>query len=365
MHVKKECQVTMKKSVLKSIAFGLLTLAATSAFAAKPKITTEVGSVDKHGNLNLTLSANVFYAKGFGISDIVSVSVGKISFDAPVVRNYVDVDDGAYLVRINQNEVSVAINLGNLAQKSKAEPGSAVTIKMKEQRGYLIGYQKRILNTSDKREDFSSDEVFANFREVKLGSIASGKLYRSASPVNGLPRAEYAARLIADKKPALIINLDNDASIAPSVTDPFYASKIASGDVAFLNLGAALSDPVVAKQLYDGFKTMLAHDGPYVIHGKEGKLRTGFACAILSALCGATMDEINADFMLSYENYNGIKKNTPQWDGIVQILPTSFSKINGGKKITDAKLHSLAEHYLTKNVGLTKHEVEELKAKLQ
>ncbi len=355
----------MKKSLIKSIVCGAMFLLAASAFAAKPKLSTEVASMDKHGNLNLAIKSSIFYAKGFGVSDIVSVTLGKFKFDAPVGRNYSDVDEGSYLLRINGDEVSLAINMGNLAQKSGAAQGTPVTIKMKESRGNLINYQKRILNTSDNRSDFASDEIFANFREVKLGKMAGGKIYRSASPVNGLSRAEYAARLTHQANPSLIINVDNDESFASSVKDPFYAGLISSGKVCFLNLEASLTDEKTTKKIKEGFTAMLKNDGPCLIHGKEGKLRTGFMVAILGALSGATIEEINQDFMVSYENYNGVKKGTPQYEAIVQTLPTIFEKINGGKKVTDSNLQSLAVKYLTKDVGLSKAEVESLQKKLQ
>ena len=355
----------MKKSILKFFVFAAALISGTTAFAAaKKKISTTVESIDKHGNLNLAIKGNVFYVKGFGISDIVTVSLGKTNFTAPIGRNYSDVDEGSYILRVNIDEVSLAINMGNLADKIKAEIGMPVTITMKEPRGYLITYQKRILNSSDKREDFASDEVFANFREVKLGNIASGRLYRSSSPVNGLSRAPYALKLAKEVNPSLIINLADSIDLIPLITDDFYKGKIDEGKVKFINLRSNFAESDVALQLHQGFVAMLDSDGPYLIHGKDGKLQTGFTVAILASLCGATIEDIDADFMVSYENYNGIKKGSPQYESINQTLDRIFAKINGGKKVTNKKLQSLAEKYLIEEVGLTKEEVDKLREKL-
>ena len=355
----------MKKSILKILVFASVLVCGMSAFAApKKKISTTVESIDKHGNVNLAIKGNIFYVKGFGISDIVQVSLGKLNFSAPIGRNYSDVDEGSYIVRVNKDEVSVAINMGNIAEKAKADVGTPVTITMKEPRGYLITYQKRILNASDKREDFASDEIFANFREVKIGKIASGRLYRSSNPVNGLSRSPYALKLTEEVNPTLILNLAESPDIIPMIQEPYYKKMMGEGKVKFLNLGSSLSDDTVALQLHQGFAAMLESDGPYLIHGKEGKLRTGFTVAILGSLCGATMEEIDNDFMVSYENYNGIKKGSPQYEAIAKTLTKIFTKINDGKKITDKKLPSLAEKYLIEDVGLTKEEVDLLREKL-
>ena len=355
----------MKKTLLKFFVFAAALVLGANAFAAsKKKVSTTVESIDKHGNLNLAIKGNVFYVKGFGISDIVAVTIGKSSFTAPIGRNYSDVDNGSYIVRVNKDEVSVAINMGNLADKIKAEIGTPVTITMKDPRGYLVTYQKRILNASDNREDFASDEIFANFREVKLGKIVPGRVYRTSNPINGLSRAPYALKLIKEVNPSLIINLAESPDIIPMIEDEYYKQMMKDNKVKFLDLGSNLSDDSIAIQLHQGFTAMLESDGPYVIHGKEGKLRTGFTVAILASLSGATMKEIDDDFMISYENYNGIKKDSPQYEAISQTLDKIFTQINDGKKITDKNLPSLAEKYLIEDVGLTKDEVNLLREKL-
>ena len=43
----------------------------------------------------------------------------------------------------------------------------------------------------------------------------------------------------------------------------------------------------------------------------EGKDRTGYVCALLEGLCGATYEEIVTDYLITYDNYYGV---TPQKD---------------------------------------------------
>jgi hypothetical protein len=46
----------------------------------------------------------------------------------------------------------------------------------------------------------------------------------------------------------------------------------------------------------------------------EGKDRTGYVCALLEGLCGATYEEIVADYLVTYYNYYGV---TPDKDAEV------------------------------------------------
>ena len=41
----------------------------------------------------------------------------------------------------------------------------------------------------------------------------------------------------------------------------------------------------------------------YVVHCIEGKDHTGYVCALLEGLCGATYEEIVADYLITYYNY--------------------------------------------------------------
>ncbi len=357
----------MKKVFKNAVLFTTILFTGAIALFAKPKlsVSTEVASIDKHGNLNLALQSSTFYAKGFGVSDIVTVKLGKkISFDAPVGKNYSDVDKGAYILRINKDEVSLAINMGNIFETTGAAVGTPVTISLKESRGYLITYQKRILNTSNNREDFASDEIFANFREVKLGNIAPGRLYRSSSPINTESRAPYALKLMKQANPNLVLNLADHKSSAHLITDEYYSKLVQEGKVVFLNVNATLTDKKAVAAIKDGLIAMSENKGPYLIHGKEGKLRTGFVIDILGGLCGATIEEISADYMKSYENYNGVKPGTSQYETIAQVLPTLFEKLDGQNANND-NLQQVIENYLEKNIGLTRAQIENLRKNLQ
>ena len=354
------------KSVFLFICLSFLCV--NSVFAAKKaSVKTEVASFDKHGNATLKITGNLFAANGFGLGDIVSVKLGSFKFEAAVGKNYSDVDNGDYILRINDQEVSLAINTGNLEAKSEAKAGDSVVITMKEKLGYLRTYQSRILKKSEDRADYPSDEAFANWRMVKGGSIAPNRLYRSGSPIEGDARSPYVDALLEKSPVKTIVNLaDSEAAgSARMVAVPFYQDIAAKNNAVFLNMGAAYADKVFARKLKTALEFMAEHEGPYLVHGKEGKIRTGFVCSVLASLCGATLAELDEDYMLSYENLYGLKKSSTQYVAINKSVSEMFTEISGGKKVTDGNVQSLAEVYLKKTVGLSDETIAKLRANLQ
>ena len=353
------------KNVVMFTAFFFLSVG--FVFAAKnASVKTEVSSFDKHGNVNLKITGNLFAANDFGLGDIVSVKIGSYKFDAAIGKNYSDVDNGDFLVRIKDQEVSAAINMGNLEKKSGAKVGDTVVITMKEKLGYLRTYQARLLKKNDNRSDFTTDDVFANWRVVTVGKIAPDRLYRSSSPIESDARAPYSAGLLTNSSVKTIINLaDNETSGTNRMSFvPYYADLASKKNVIFLNMGAAYTDKVFTAKFHDALVFMAQHKGPYLVNGKEGKIRTGFVCAVLEALCGATIEEMDDDYMLSYENMYGLKKTSTQYIAINKSISEIFKEISGGKKVTNSNVQSLAETYVKKTVGLTTEELAKLKENL-
>ena len=72
-------------------------------------------------------------------------------------------------------------------------------------------YKDLHLKYSKHREDFSSDVVFANFRNVKVGNIKEGVLYRGASSIdNSYGRAKYVDKLISEVGVKFDVDLTDD-----------------------------------------------------------------------------------------------------------------------------------------------------------
>ena len=360
----------MLKRILKIVyAFAAFCMIAP-AFAAKDKasILTEIVSFDVHGNANLAVSGSVFTAKGFSASDIVSVTVEKFKFTAPIVKNYSDVNNGDFLLRMNGDEISLAINMGSLQAATGAKVGSKVFITLKERYGYLNSYQIRMLKKSDDRSKFDSDEIFANFRSVSYGTVGKNRLYRSYSPLENDERGQTVSKLMEQEGISLVINLaDDDEALAGKLKNSAYYKKLQSeGKVVNVSMGSSFSGNEFNAQLKKVLLFMTEHpDCKYLIHGKEGKNRTGYVTSVLLALSGATYEEISADYMASFENLYGLKKNRQQYELIAYAVPFMFISMNGGKKINEKNLQQIVSAYLLNTVGLTNNQIETLKKNLK
>lgn len=77
-----------------------------------------------------------------------------------------------------------------------------------------------------------------------------------------------------------------------------------------LDLNANYRSDEFAKAVSEAFLKMTDCDGPCLIHCVEGKDRTGFVCAQLLALAGASSDQIVDDYMETYTNYYGVTKES-------------------------------------------------------
>ncbi len=360
----------MKKIISKLIPAVMILFCLSAASAAgKDKISlqTKVASVDVHGNANLAVKGITFSARGFSVSDIVNVTVGSYKCSAPIVQNYSDVATGEVLLRVKGSEVSLAVNMGSFAKLSGAKEGTPVTITMRERYGYLTAYHVRMLKKSDNREEFASDSVFANFREITAGNIAKGRLYRTSSPIIEDVRAPYAAKLLEEANVAAVINLHHTQENAAEFVEkvPFYKALSDEGKVIYLDMGVSFSDDSLAK-LKQGLLFIANNKLPsYAIHGKEGKNRTGYVSALLEALCGASLKEITDDYMKSYENYYNVKAGSSQYNELAKSVQYMFMNMNGGKAVNDKNLSSVVEKFVTVDMGLTQEELAAIRENLQ
>ena len=331
--------------------------------AEAPAISGTIIEVSKYGNTYLdTTTADLL--ETFALGDVVEISAGDNVVQAPVVTSYSDVDNGSPLVKVDGENVEVALSYADFASTYGVAVGSELEITLVEQGGYLAEYQVRHLERTDVREDYPSDEVFANFRALSGGNLQENMIYRSCNPGLGDARAPYADALIEEVGIQKVVNLaDSDESLLMTI-DPFsyYATLYENGDVVLLNMGVDFRTDDFKAKLKEGIEFILADPtGPVLIHCNEGKDRAGMVSALIEALAGASMDEIVADYMTSYENYYGVEKGTEQYDAISSIITDFFTTING-RPFPQDQVKTVAETYLTTQVGLSEEQVATLES---
>ena len=346
----------------------------------------------KYGNLYCDLKVEKFFDMGYGLGDLVKVKFLNQELVLPVVPTYSYVESGKSAIIAGLTDsgaptgyISFAINMGNfteaygIAVKKTDDAGNwwfeacegvtfpmEITLEMAEDDGYMAQYMLHDLNRTNVREDYAAltDDQFANFRNIAVSGMGNRILYRSSSPINPeLGRNTYADAAIEAAGVKTIVNLaDNgdEAQAYPGFGDSYYSKQ----NVIYLGLGVDFQADEFKAGLANGLKFMSSNEGPYLVHCTEGKDRAGFVSALLSCLMGANYEEVLADYMVTYDNYYGIKPGTDKYQAIADSnIVKSLKLAFGVDDLTAVNLAAEAEEYL-QSIGLRSDEIAALKANL-
>ena len=352
-----------------------------------------IRDIEKYGNIVLSISATDFFNAGFNLEDIVTVSFLDKKIDAPVCANYFDVDNGEYILRIEQNtetnidDIKIAISMGDFATTNgiavkestndakgyrwnyinDADKNCIFNFELKEKGGYHAGYLIHNLKISDNREDYKnlSDEQYANFRMINTSGIAQNKIYRSSSPVNpSIKRDTYAMAATEKYMIKTIVNLA-DTEQEMRNRENYSTSYYSKQNVIALGLNVDFFSDTFKNGLKEAIHFMAVNDAPYLVHCNEGKDRAGYLSALIECLMGASLDEVTNDYMTTYYNYFNVLPNTEQYEiiknnNIIKSLSKSFNT----EDLINADLSKLCETYLL-SIGVTEEDIELLKVKLK
>jgi protein tyrosine/serine phosphatase len=208
---------------------------------------------------------------------------------------------------------------------------------------------------------------FINFREIRAGRIALKWLYRSSHPVTLSKADSVLVKLAKEAGVAAVLNLaDNEIELVIKADRvPWYYCLFKNGCIIVLDMGFdCLSDQFSVK-LQNGFKFMLGHNGPYLIHCFQGIDRTGFMAMILKMLMGADEDEMVNDYMMSFLGRPGFENDSERYqhekNNFTRVLNTLYTI---GKISEEDDFSKAAENYLSRKIGLTKDEINLLKLTL-
>lgn len=340
------------------------------------------------GGIYIKETIEDFNNKGFAFGDSVDVkfSNGYTLKDLPYYNGYyVDAGEALLVGYPGYDYIKVTLNYGDdLWFIGELSDSDTATVKLNKKEKYKDVQVASDIHYYDERERYTSDVIFANYRNIKMGDIKNNILYRSASPCdNKHKRASYVDTLMAESGIQFILNLaDTKAKIdgyiaAPDFNSPYFLSLYQnqrfflsfSGydekvEPLALNMNYMSDD--FAKKVGSGFKNMINSDGPYLVHCLEGKDRTGFVCIVLEALMGGLYQEIVDDYMLTYDNYYGIKLGDPRYDTIkARNVDSMLRFLCGGNDYTSGDLSGYIKSYLTTKGEMTEAEVNSLINKLK
>ena len=354
---------------------------------------SSVKDIQKYGNLVLSITKSDMDSIGAEYGDVFTVDLGDQVLEAPYCTSYSDVEIGDLVLRNDGDGIILAINMGDFAssygiatkvsnpdktyqwvfEEGKKLEDITLSLILTGKGEYRDQYLIHQLFRTNEREDYSSDAVFANFREIVGGDLGSGALYRSSSPVNNeIGRAKYADELVSLNNIRSVMNLaDSRETIEgyfkeEDFASPYYKSLYENGQVIALNMGVSFKTREFQNGLVEGLTFLSKNEGPYLIHCNEGKDRAGFTSALLSALMGLTYDEIASDYMTSYENYYHVEKGTEQYEAVKRSNIDSMLSFIAGvetKDLENVDLAAKAEEFLVA-IGMEKSDIDTLKSKL-
>ena len=173
---------------------------------------------------------------------------------------------------------------------------------------------------------------------------------------------------------AFILDLaDNEEKLRGYLEDPAFSSPAFralydQGKVLPVALNMNYTSVEFRQKLAEALAEMAEQPGLYLVHCTEGEDRTGYVCILLEALCGASYAELEADYMLTYDNYYGINKesDSEKYDAIVEsvflpMLQSLAGNTSAGLRNTD---YSVYAGQVLMSGGLTCEQIDGLKARL-
>ena len=339
-------------------------------------VTFPIYEDDEFHSVCIDIEAEEFNSYGFELGDSCNLefSNGKKLEGVPYYNGYYGRTNEPVIVAYpNIGHIDIAYCSGDLMwQKMECHDGDTLTISVEEKGKFLNVQSAMSMVYSNDRADFADDATFANFRAMSGGDMSPDTFYRGASPFNNtMKRAGTVNDLISDHGIRYILDLaDNDEKIngyfESEGFSSLYAKKLyEEGNVSLLSLSPSYRSDAFKTSLINGLREMLGKEGPYYIHCLEGKDRTGFVCMLLEALSGATAQEMEHDYMITYANYYGvIKESDPEkYDTIVDVKFADMldwlgiMSENSGGRADDYR--EGARQYLL-DAGMTAREVDEL-----
>ena len=332
---------------------------------------------EKFGAALLSVDQASFEALGFQLGDSCDVvfSNGYTLTDVPYFNGYY-VRNGAPVIVAYPGDPNVRVTLNNLGiwEQAGLSDGDGVEITLLRSGKYAAVQEALGQSYSFEREDYPSDEAFCNFRALSGGSLKEDFFFRGASPVdNSRGRAAFTDALLGKTGVAFVIDLaDSEEDMEGYLADPDFKSGYTknlyeTGADVLLDMSSSYTSDAYAQKVAEGLRAALVSDGPFYVHCMEGKDRTGFVCALLEALAGATFDEMKRDYMTTYENYFGVtKEETPEkFDAIVDLYFVPFMEfLHGTQDLETLKAADYREDaaaYL-QNGGMTGEEIASLRA---
>lgn len=338
-----------------------------------PDITGTVTKIGRHDRAMTDIPFTKMEEAGYAQGDMVRVAFKNgYTFTAPIVKAY-EVPAGAFCVKKESSSglMSFAVNYADFSRISGITAGEPFVLTMSKKAGYLDELNTRHITYTHKREDFATDSIFANYREITLnGVIAPKTLYRGSHPTKTKwARAPYVSRLMEEAGIQTVVNLGDTPEALKNeylastneFASAYYSTLFENGQVISLGVNRNYTEDVFMAGIVKGLTFMAHNPPPYYFHCTEGKDRTGFMGILLGMLMGADMQAVYDDYMESFVNYYDLKRDSKNYTIVLTETAMPIVKWIAGSNANTAQA---AEDFLLKH-GMKKEDITLLKNRLK
>lgn len=322
----------------------------------------------QYGDVYLDISPTEFLGLGFDYGDSVDVELsnGLVYESLPFYDGYYGRLGDVLLCGYKKYQnVALAVCQGSMWLKYAFDESVTCSVRLREKGKFKRTQELMGREYSWDPKDYDCMFCFANLRQLKGGYIKAGTFYRGASPCNNRHgRAKFVDETISNLGIKYILDLADGPSevekyfARADYNSPYFLSLCQDNKVAFPDLKNDFTSAKYKEDLGKALKILIKNEGPFYIHCIEGKDRTGFVCALLEAFMGASLEEIEADYMLTYMDYFGVtKENDPETYALLHELKfldiiLCIAGVHSEEQLKNAKLMLSARRYLME-CGLT------------
>ncbi len=327
-----------------------------------------IESYNEFGAAMLDFTAEDMAKAGFTLGDVITITIGKKKIDMPYYDGFYG-RNGEYLCVAYPTYPTICFTANNvgLPEELTGLEGTRITIKLKEKGGKIDVQEALSMTYSNERTKYPSDEAFANAREVTVGNIAPGLLYRTSSPFSDeICRAYYVSDYIEGQGVRTVLNLADTKEKMQSYDMPPYSRTLwENDDVILCPLKADPTADAFNDSLIVALQKLISHPTPYLVHCVEGKDRTGYVCALLEGLCGATYEEMVYDYLKTYENYYflDLEKDRKVCDALVSLrlnmCLTYYADVEDEAELPNVDYGKAFASFLL-NHGMTQEQIDRL-----
>ena len=330
----------------------------------------KISSYNEFGGAMLDFTSSDMTNAGFTLGDVISITIDSIELVMPYYDGYYG-RKGEYVCVAYPTYPSICftINMDKLPSELMGLEGHSVTVRMVKKGGCLDVQQAMSMEYTNNRSDYLNltDAEFSNSRTVNAGNIAKGMLYRSSSPFcNDINRAYEVSDYLESEGVMTVLNLSDTKEKMLNYDMPPYSRTL--WDTGNVILCPLMADPMADdynRKLIAALNELAQRPGPYVVHCVEGKDRTGYVCALLEGLCGATYDEIVADYLTTYFNYYRITPdNNPDVCSVLVSIKLNpclmyYAGITDESELKDVDFSKAFSNYLLSH-GMTPQQLQAL-----